>query len=200
MLKNKGCLGIGAVVLVIGFLAFMYGISIYNAIAKQEQSVERQWAQVEDAYQSRMDKTTNLLAIVEKAANFEKETLQNVIEARAKASSIQINADDLTPENIEKFQQAQDQFGSALSRLLAVAESYPDLQAVQAYRDFQTQYEGMENRISVERKRFNLEVETFNKKIVTFPNSALAGIFGFSKKGYFKAAEGADVAPDIRNM
>lgn len=185
-----------AVIAILG----IYGCSSYNSMAKSEQSVKRQWAQVEETYQSRMDKTKNLLAIVEKAANFEKGTLKEVVEARAKATSVQLNVDELTPENIEKFQQAQDQFGQSLGRLMAVAENYPELKSVDAFRDFQTQYEGMENRISTERKRYNIEVETFNRSIVTFPKSLLAKLFGFSEKGYFKAATGADQAPDIKGM
>jgi len=178
----------------------LYGCSSYNSMAKQDQEVQNQWANVETRYQERADKTKNLLAIVEKSANFEKSTLQDVIDARTKATSIQINANDLTPENIQKFQEAQDQLGGALGRLLAVAEAYPDIKSVQAFRDFQTQYEGIENRISHERMKYNNVVKLFNQSIVTFPKSLMARIFGFTQKGYFKAAAGTENAPDISKM
>lgn len=178
----------------------IYGCSSYNSMAKAEQTVKKQWAQVEESYQSRMDKTKNLLAIVQKAANFEKGTLTEVIEARSKATSVNIDANNLTPENIQKFQAAQDQFGQSLGRLMVVVERYPELKSVDAFRDFQTQYEGIENRISTERKRYNLEVETFNKGVVTFPKSLMAKLFGYKEFGYFKAAAGADTAPDINGM
>lgn len=185
-----------AVILLLG----VYGCSSYNSIATAEQTVKKQWGQVENAYQSRMDKTKNLLAIVQKAANFEKGTLTEVIEARAKASSVQLSTNDLTPENIQKFQAAQDQFGQSLGRLMVTVERYPELKSVDAFRDFQTQYEGIENRISTERKRYNDEVETFNKKIVTFPKNMMAKMFGYKEFGYFKAAAGSENAPDISNM
>lgn len=194
LLKGKVIWIIAAVLLGV------YGCSSYNSMATQEQTVKKQWANVENSYQSRMDKTKNLLAIVEKAANFEKGTLKDVIEARAKASSIQLSTNDLTPENIQKFQAAQDQFGQSLGRLMVTVERYPELKSVDAFRDFQTQYEGMENRISTERKRYNDEVEIFNKSIITFPKTLLAKLFGFKEYGFFKAAAGADVAPDIKNM
>jgi LemA protein len=185
-----------AVILLLG----VYGCSSYNSMATAEQTVKKQWGQVENAYQSRMDKTKNLLAIVQKAANFEKGTLTEVIEARAKASSVQLSTNDLTPENIQKFQAAQDQFGQSLGRLMVTVERYPELKSVDAFRDFQTQYEGIENRISTERKRYNDEVETFNKKIVTFPKNMMAKMFGYKEFGYFKAAAGSENAPDISNM
>lgn len=178
----------------------VYGCSSYNSMATGEQTVKKQWSQVETAYQARMDKTKNLLAIVEKSANFEKGTLTEVIEARAKASSVQLTANDLTPENIQKFQEAQNQFGQSLGRLMVTVERYPELKSVDAFRDLQTQYEGIENRISTERKRYNDQVEIFNSAIVRFPKNLMAKIFGFKEFGYFKAAEGADVAPDISKM
>lgn len=186
--------------IVVAAILCLYGCSAYNGMAKSEQGVKKQWAQVEESYQSRMDKTKNLLAIVEKSANFEKGTLKEVIEARSRATSVQLNVDELTPENIEKFQQAQDQFGQSLGRLMAVSEAYPELKSVDAFRDFQTQYEGIENRISTERKRYNIEVESFNTAIVVFPKSIFAKIFGFKEKGYFKAQAGAEYAPDIKDM
>ena len=162
------------------------------------EGVSGQWKQVEVAYQARMDKTKNLLEIVKGAANFEKSTLQAVMEARSKATSIQINADNLTPEKLAEFQKAQAGFGSSLGRLMAVAENYPQLQAVQSFRDFQAQYEGMENRISVERRKFNEVVQAYNTYIRRFPNNLLSGMFGFDKKAYFASDEKAKDAPDIK--
>ena len=194
-MDKKKLLWIGAAVLLV-----LYAIYSYNSMATGEQTVKKQWGQVEVAYQARMDKTKNLLAIVEKSASFEKGTLKEVIEARAKATSIQLNADDLSPENIQKFQDAQEQFGQSLGRLMVTVEQYPELKTTEAFRDLQTQYEGIENRISTERKRYNDEVEIFNKTIVTFPKSIMAKMFGFKEFGFFKAAAGAENAPDISAM
>ncbi|MEI8203307.1 MAG: LemA family protein [Bacteroidota bacterium] len=170
----------------------------YNNMVTMNEGVSAQWKQVEVAYQARMDKTKNLLEIVKGAANFEKSTLQAVMEARSKATSIQINADNLTPEKLAEFQKAQSGFGSSLGRLMAVAENYPQLQAVQSFRDFQAQYEGMENRISVERRKFNEVVQAYNTFIRRFPNNILSGMFGFEKKAYFASDEKAKDAPDIK--
>lgn len=186
-------------ILAAGVLA-VYAMTSYNSMATGVQTVNKQWGQVEVAYQARMDKTKNLLAIVEKSADFEKSTLESVIEARAKATSVQLNADDLTPEKIQEFQDAQEQFGQSLGRLMVTVEQYPELKTTDAFRDLQTQYEGIENRISTERKRYNDEVEIFNKAIVTFPKSLLAKIFNFAEFGFFKSATGAEEAPDISSM
>ncbi len=181
------------------FLAVaMWLKSGYNNMVTMNEGVSGQWKQVEVAYQARMDKTKNLLEIVKGAANFEKSTLQAVMEARSKATSIQINADNLTPEKLAEFQKAQAGFGSSLGRLMAVAENYPQLQAVQSFRDFQAQYEGMENRISVERRKFNEVVQAYNTYIRRFPNNLLSGMFGFDKKAYFASDEKAKDAPDIK--
>jgi LemA protein len=147
-----------------------------------------------------MDKTKNLFAIVQSSADFERETLREVMEARSKATSIQINADNLTPEKIAEFEKAQNAFGSSLGRLMAVAENYPQLKTVDAFRDFQAQYEGMENRIATERRRFNEVALEFNTYIRRFPKNMWAGAFGFEKRGYFESQEGAETAPDIQNM
>lgn len=181
-------------------ILFMHGCSTYNSMVKKDEGVIGQWQQVEVAYQARMDKTKNLLEIVKGAADFEKSTLMEVVEARSKATSIQLSVDDLTEENIAKFQKAQDALGSSLGRLMAIAENYPQLKAVDAFRDFQAQYEGMENRISTERRRFNESAQDFNTTIRRFPSNIYAGLFGFEKKAYFKASEGADEAPDIKDM
>ena len=160
--------------------------------------VESQWAQVENVYQSRMDKTKNLMEIVKGAANFEKETLTEIVQARSNAGSVKLQASEINDESLAKFQKAQDQFSGALSKLMVVVEKYPDLKAVEAFRDFQAQYEGMENRITVERGKFNDVSKSFNTYIATFPNNTVAGMFGFHKKPYFTAAAGAEKAPDVK--
>lgn len=189
-------------VVIVGLLVLVGfgGCGSYNKMATADEGVTQQWQQVEVAYQARMDKTKNLLAIVEKAGNFEKSTLLEVMNARASATQVKINVDELTPENIAKFEKAQNAFGSSLGRLMAVAENYPNLKAVDAYRDFQAQYEGMENRIATERRRFNEQVGVFNAMIRRFPGNIWAGMFGFEKRGYFQSSEGAETAPDISEM
>lgn len=187
---------IAGLFLLIGF----NGCGTYNTMVTMDEGVTGQWQQVEVAYQARMDKTKNLFAIVESAADFEKSTLTQVIEARSKATSIQIDPTNLTPEKIAEFEKAQNAFGSSLGRLMAVAESYPALQSVQAFRDFQAQYEGMENRISTERMRFNEAAQGLNTYIRRFPKNIWAGIFSIEKRGYFESAEGAETAPDIQSM
>lgn len=181
-------------------IAVMNGCSTYNSLVTKEEGVSAQWQQVEVAYQARMDKTKNLLSIVKQAGEFEKSTLDAVINARAKATSIQLSVDDLTEENLAKFQAAQESFGSSLGRLMAIAESYPNLKTVDAFRDFQAQYEGMENRIATERRRFNEVCRDYNTGIRKFPKNIWAGMFGFEKKAYFQSSEGAEDAPDIDSM
>jgi LemA protein len=192
-MKNTGLI---ITIAVIALLAF-WGISFYNGTIGLDEDVKQQWSNVENAYQLRADKTQNLVAIVKGAADFEQETLTGVIEARAKATSINISADNLTPENIQAFEQAQQQFTGALSRLMVTVERYPELKAVQGFRDFQAQYEGMENRIGVERRKYNEVARNFNARIKRFPGNLMAGSFGFTEKGYFEAREGSDVAPQI---
>ncbi|MBL0328724.1 MAG: LemA family protein [Bacteroidetes bacterium] len=187
---------IGLFVLLIGF----NGCSSYNSMVTMDEGVTAQWQQVEVAYQARMDKTKNLFEIVQSAADFEKTTLMEVMEARSKATSIQINADNLTPEKLAEFEKAQNAFSSSLGRLMAVAENYPALQSVQAFRDFQAQYEGMENRISTERMRFNEAAQNMNTYIRKFPKNIWAGMFGFQKRAYFESQAGAETAPDIKSM
>jgi LemA protein len=161
------------------------------------EAVTAQWSNVENAYQLRADKTKNIVAIIKGSAEFEQTTLTDVVNARAKATSIQLNANDLTPDKIAQFEQAQQQLSGALSRLMVTVERYPDLKTTTAFRDFQAQYEGMENRIGVERRKFNELAQQYNAKVKRFPNNMLAGLFGFTEKGYFKAQEGTDTAPDI---
>jgi LemA protein len=194
----------GTIILaVIGLIVLMFGFkacSTQKALASMDEGVTAQWRQVEVAYQARMDKTKNLFEIVQSSADFEKTTLKEVMEARSKATSVQINADNLTPEKLAEFEKAQNAFGSSLGRLMAVAENYPQLQSVQGFRDFQAQYEGMENRISTERMRFNDQVQNLNTYIRQFPTNIFAGMFGYQKRAYFEAQAGADTAPDIKSM
>lgn len=187
------------IIIVLGLLALivMWGVGFYNGTVGLNEDVTKQWSNVENAYQLRADKTKNLVEIVKGAADFEKETLAQVVEARSKATSVNIDANNLTPEKIAQFQQAQDQFSGALSRLLVTIEKYPDLKAVKGFQDFQVQYEGMENRIGVERRKFNDVARDFNTRIKQFPGNILSGMFGFSEKGYFEAQEGTENAPDI---
>ncbi|MCB0812493.1 MAG: LemA family protein [Flavobacteriales bacterium] len=189
--------GILGILLVAGLGIFFYATNWYNGTVTLEEGVSEQWSNVENAYQLRADKTQNLVAIVKGAADFEQETLTQVVEARSKATSVNIDANDLSPEKVQAFQEAQSQFSGALSRLLVTIERYPELKATEAFRDFQAQYEGMENRIGVERRKYNQSAREFNTRIKRFPGNFLAGWFSFEEKGYFEAEEGTDKAPDI---
>lgn len=170
----------------------------YNEMVSREEAISGQWAQVENVYQRRADLIPNLVNTVKGYADFEQETLTQVIEARAKATSTNISADNLSPESLAQFQQAQNGLGSALSRLMVVVERYPDLKANQNFRDLQAQLEGTENRIAVERKKFNDAVQGYNTYIRKFPQNLVAGWFDFEKKGYFEADEGASKAPEVK--
>ncbi len=184
-------LGIVAVVVV-------WAIAANNKMIRAEEGVKEEWSQVENVYQRRMDLIPNLVNTVKGAANYEKSTLAEVVEARSKAGSVQVNADELSEANIAKFQQAQDNLGSALQRgITLTVERYPELTATQNFRDLQAQIEGTENRITVERQKFNTTVKEYNKLIRTFPNSLIAAIFGHEKMGYFTATAGADQAPTV---
>ncbi|MBX2892930.1 MAG: LemA family protein [Saprospiraceae bacterium] len=170
----------------------------YNKLGPMEEGVKKAWSQVENQYQRRADLIPNLVNTVKGYANFEQETLQKVVEARASATQVKIDVGDLTEENIRRYEQAQQGLSGALGRLLAVAENYPDLKANQSFLDLQKQLEGTENRISVERKNFNEAVEGYNAYIRRFPTNMIAGMFGFSKKGYFQAAPGSEKAPEVK--
>jgi LemA protein len=172
--------------------------SSFNNMTRLEQEVNRTWADVESDYQRRMDLIPNLVNTVKGYANFEKETLIAVTQARASATQVKIDPSNLTPANIAQFQQAQDGVSSALSRLLVSVEKYPDLKANQNFLDLQAQLEGTENRISVSRKRFNQAVLDFNTAIKQFPGNILAKFTGFVEKGYFKSAAGAEKAPEVK--
>jgi LemA protein len=178
-------------------LVVLWGISKYNGIAGKDQVVKKSWGDVESDYQRRMDLIPNLVNTVKGYANFEKETLTSVIQARASATQVKIDPTNLTPEALQQFQSAQGGLSQALGRLMVVAEQYPDLKANQNFLDLQAQLEGTENRINVSRKRFNEAVQDYNTAIVGFPGNLVAMIGGFKEKGFFKAAEGADKAPTV---
>jgi LemA protein len=183
----------------LGFIVLVSQSSCgYNQMVSKDEQVQNAWAQVQNQYQRRADLIPNLVNTVKGAANFEKETLTAVIEARAKATSMQIDPDKLTPENIAKFQQAQGQLSGALSRLLVSVEQYPELKANANFQELQAQLEGTENRISVERMNFNSAVKDYNAYIRSFPNNIFAGWFGFEKKGYFEAEAGSQKAPNVQ--
>jgi LemA protein len=173
------------------------GCSGYNKMVGMDENVKNKWNNVQSEYQRRADLIPNLVNTVKGAANFEQETLTQVVEARAKATSIQLTADELTPENMAKFQEAQTQLSGALSRLLVAVERYPDLKANQNFRDLQAQLEGTENRIKVARNDYNAAVQEYNTSVRSFPNNILAGIFGFKAKEGFKAEAGAEKAPTV---
>lgn len=170
---------------------------MYNGFVTKDEGVKKAWANVESSYQRRLDLIPNLQSIVEGAADFERGTLTDVIEARSKATQTTISADNLTPENIQKFQAAQSQLSGALSRLLVTVERYPQLQATQAFRDFQVQLEGTENRINRARDIFNEAVQAYNISIRKFPANIIAGMTGFHPKQGFAADAGASSAPKI---
>lgn len=187
-----------AIIAVLGIYLYTKAVGSYNQFVQSEEQVNGQWAEVETQYQRRADLIPNLVNTVKGYADFEQETLTGVIEARSKATSMTIDPTNLTPENLEQFQQAQDQLSGALSRLLVTVERYPDLKANQNFLELQAQLEGTENRIAVARRNFNESVVTYNASIRTFPNNIFAGWYGFETKGTFKASEGAENAPTVQ--
>jgi LemA protein len=179
-------------------LLVVWGISSYNGLVEKQENVNQAWAQVENQYQRRSDLVPNLVNTVKGAADFEQETLTQVIEARSKATSIQLDASDLDdPQKLQQFQQAQNQLSGALSRLLVTVEKYPELKANQNFRDLQVQLEGTENRIATERGRFNEAAQSYNTTTRRFPTNIFAGLFGFDEKAYFEAEEGAQEVPEV---
>jgi LemA protein len=186
---------VGVVVLLLGWK----GCSSYNGLVGLDEGVNSAWAQVQNQYQRRADLIPNLVETVKGAANFERETLEAVIQARANATRPEINAGNLlnNPQAFQQFQQAQDNLGAALGRLMVVVEKYPELKANQNYLDLQTQLEGTENRIAVERKRFNEVVQNYNSTRRVFPTNIFAGMFGFQQRPYFEAAAEAQAAPKV---
>lgn len=186
------------IILAVLAILVIYGISVNNGFVTAEESVESAWAQVENQYQRRADLIPNLVNTVQGAADFEQETLQSVIEARSRATSITLQANDLNdPAKIQQFQAAQEQLSGALSRLLVSVERYPELKANANFRDLQAQLEGTENRITTERKRFNDTARQYNTDIRKFPGSLIASISGFDRKAYFEANEGAEQPPIV---
>jgi len=169
----------------------------YNTMVLRDEGVNTAWAQVENQYQRRVDLIPNLVNTVKGYANFEQETLTGVIEARSKATAVTIDPSNLSPEAIANFDQAQQGLSSALSRLLVTVERYPDLKASTQFQQLQVQLEGTENRIAVERRNFNQEVQGYNTYIRSFPKNLYANLFGFDEKGYFQAISGADTAPKV---
>ncbi|GAA3946937.1 LemA family protein [Hymenobacter algoricola] len=188
------------------FLLYFAGLVIllsqsscgYNSMVSKDQAVKAQWANVQNSYQRRADLIPNLVNTVKGAANFEKSTLTDVINARAKATSVQLSADQLTPENLKRFQEAQSQVSAGLGRLLAVSENYPELKANANFQELQAQIEGTENRINVERGKFNGVTNDYNGYIKSFPNNLFAGMFGFKEKSYFEADAASQKAPTVQ--
>jgi len=198
---KKGCLISIIVVAFLALIALFIGLwvsKVYNGMVTMQETVTSQWGNVQTSYQRRSDLIPNFVNTVKGAANFEQTTLTQVIEARAKATSITIDPTKMTAENMQQFQQAQGQLTSSLSKLMVVVEQYPELKATQNFRDLQIELEGTENRISVERKKFNDVALTYNTFIRRFPQNFLAGMFSFQIKPYFEADKGAEKAPEVK--
>ena len=194
---EKKKLSVTAIVLIVLAVIVVWGIGAYNSLVKNEEGVKSAWSQVENVYQRRADLIPNLVATVKGYATHESATLEGVVEARAKATQMTVNVDDLSEEKIAEFQKAQGELGSALGRLMAITEAYPDLEANENFRDLQAQLEGTENRIAVERKAYNQVAQEYNTSIRVFPRNIIASVFGFKVKGYFEAEEGAQTAPKV---
>lgn len=192
--KNLTLIVVAALVLILGGC----GCKGYNGLVKQDEVVKKAWANVESDYQRRADLIPNLVNTVKGEANFEQSTLQNVINARASATQIKVNPEDLSPEKLQQYQAAQGQLSQALGRLLMVTENYPNLRANDAFRGLQAQLEGTENRIKVSRNDFNAAVADYNIKVRSFPMNIFAGMFGFKAKEGFKADAGAEKAPEVQ--
>ena len=185
------------VIAVIGFGIYQWAVGINNTSVELEANAKTAWSNVESTYQRRNDLYSTVIKTVQGAADFERKTLNEVIEARSKATSVNLNVDDLTPENLEKFQQAQSQLSGSFSRLIASFERYPDLKASQQFRDFQAQQEGTENRINIARDRYNEAVNKYDIYTTKFPNKLLAGWFGFKEMARYKADPGSEKVPDV---
>lgn len=193
-MKNRNLIIV--IIAIVAILAIS-GVSSYNGLVSAEEGVDAQWAQVENVYQRRADLIPNLVNTVKGYAEFEQNTLTDVIEARSKATSVTIDPSNITEASVAQFQAAQDQLSGALSRLLVTIERYPDLKANKNFLELQAQLEGTENRITVERNKFNEQAKIYNTSIRKFPKNIFAGMFNFERKGYFKAAEGAEQAPVV---
>jgi len=195
-MKKNSIILISVVAVIV--IAFFWGMSGYNGLVSSQESVNSQWANVESQYQRRSDLIPNLVATVKGYATHESSTLEGVVAARAKATQITVDPANLTPEKLQEYQAAQGQVSSALGKLLMITENYPDLKANQNFLELQAQLEGTENRISVERTRFNETAQNYNKSIRRFPTNILAGMFGFGKKPYFEAEKGSEKAPEVK--
>ncbi len=197
-MRSTGAIIIVILLVVVG-LGGCASVSTYNRLVGLDENVERYWGDVQTQYQRRSDLIPNLVATVRGAADFEQETLEAVTNARARATSINLSAEDLNdPAKLQQFQEAQSELGQSLGRLLVVAENYPQLQATQAFRDLQAQLEGTENRITVARRDFNSSVQTYNTAVRSFPANMLAGMFGFDRRAAFEADPGAERAPQVQ--
>lgn len=183
------------IVLGIVVLLFFWGCGTYNKLIGVDQEVKTKWGNVETNYQRRNDLYNSVIKTIEGSANFEKSTLREVVEARSRATSINVDIDDSA--SMEAYAQAQAGMQGSFSRLLAVMENYPDLKTTSAFQGFQTQIEGTENRINVARQDYNAAVQSYNMRVKTFPNNIFAGMFGYSEKAFYKADPGSDRAPDV---
>lgn len=192
-MKRNTIIIIAAIVAIVG-----YCMSSYNTLVGQDEAVGTAWSNVENQYQRRVDLIPNLVNTVKGYASHEKETFEAVVYARAKATQTTVDIDDLTPEKIAAYQKAQGELGSALGRLLAITENYPELKANENFKELQAQLEGTENRISTERHKFNEVAKTYNTSIRRFPKNIIASMFGFEKRPYFEAQEGAEKAPEVK--
>jgi LemA protein len=200
MKLSKGwilAIAIFGIVFLVVLIGILTTVGSYNTLVSKEEAVNQSWANVENVYQRRADLIPNLVATVKGVANFEQSTLTAVIEARAKATSVNINPKNLDEASLQKFQSAQDGLSSALGKLMVVVERYPELKATQNFAELQAQLEGTENRITVERRNFNETAQAYNTYLRSFPRNIFAGMFGFSKKAYFEAAKGAENAPKV---
>jgi LemA protein len=177
-------------------IVFFWGCNGYNGLISSDQGVKKVWSNVETNYQRRTDLYSSVIKTIEGSANFEKSTLKEVLEARSKATQMQVNIND--PASLEAYQKAQSNLQGSFSRLMAVAENYPNLKTTDAFRDFQTQIEGTENRINVARQDYNKAIEDFNLRVKRFPSVILARLFGYNEKPYYKADEGSEKAPEIK--
>lgn len=196
--SNKGSLIAIVIVILLVLWAVVAGISFNNKAVQQEEGVRQAWSQVENQYQRRADLIPNLVNTVKGYATHERETLEGVVEARAKATQMTVDPTKMTPEDLAAYQQAQGELSQALGRLLAVSERYPDLKANENFKALQVQLEGTENRISTERKRFNQVTQEYNTFVRKFPNNIFGSILGFKAKPYFESVAGADRAPEVK--
>jgi LemA protein len=199
-MKNLGCLGLVGVLVLVAIIAALAGTGVYNGLVNQQQQVDAQWGNVQGAYQRRADLVPNLVATVKGSASFEQKTLEDVVKARAQATSVQLTPAMLSdPQALQRFEQAQNQLGGALGRLLAVSERYPDLKSTTAFRDLMSQLEGTENRINVERHRYNETAQAYNTRIRQVPAAWYIGLlrWNFPAKVYFQAQPGSETAPKV---